>query len=128
MLITNFMYCENVREESGKPVIINPLLMLVPYSVPSNYSFFVTVGIHDLPKKGVDIEFTFKDLNDMKLMESSFNIPPVKDMPEKEKAAVQINVGFQNLLLKEVGIYKTVINVPGVLNQEFPIEVIPNVK
>lgn len=129
MKIVNFAYCTNVKEENGTTVIINPLTMITPYSVPTNYSFFVTFGLYDLPINESDQHISIKILSPSggEVANENFNIPNI-DIPKGEKAGVQLNIALQNVVLKERGSYKTVVTTNGVCLGEFFIEVIPNAK
>lgn len=128
MLITNFSYCEMMREEMGKNVIVNPFTMLVPYSVPTNFSFFITIGVHDIPQSGAKFQFEFISPSGEKILAQEFSIPQVVNLSDQDKAGVQLNMGLQNVILKETGVYKTTLSHEGILLGEYPIEVIPSVK
>lgn len=129
MKIVNFAYCANMKDENGTTIVINPLTMITPYSIPTNYSFFVTFGLYDLPnhKSNQVINIEILSPSGESVVTERFNLPNIS-IPEGEKAGVQLNVALQNIILKEKGVYKTIVSFENENLGEFSIEVIPNVK
>lgn len=130
MFVANYVYSESMREENGKPVIINPLTMICPFAVPTNYSFYFSVGVQDIPINGeVKLLFQFLDPSGQKVLEQLFTLPNIPDSSlNGGKAGIQINVALQNVVLKQSGVYTTKLSCNDDVLGEFPIEVIPNGK
>lgn len=125
MEIVSFTYCEDVQNnECGKSVIIAPIQMLTPVSLPTNYSFTVSFGIYDIPKDGFEIRLDFFDSEENAISENKMMFPPIDEkevLDIDSPLGVQINMGFRNLIFRNEGKYISKIYLNGELYGEYPI-------
>lgn len=125
MEIVSFTYCEDVQNnECGKSVIIAPIQMLTPVSLPTNYSFTVSFGIYDIPKDGFEIRLDFFDSEENAISENKMMFPPIDEkevLDIDSPLCVQINMGFRNLIFRNEGKYISKIYLNGELYGEYPI-------
>lgn len=106
MLLTSFTYCERVEANPEAYVIINPLPVVLLPAVPSLYSFNVSIGLADLAS-AIGSKLELKILNSQK--QQVFSMSTLVPNNPENKDGMVLNAIINNLLIKEEGIYTTVI-------------------
>ena len=132
--ISSFIYCDNITIEMTQhgPVhrIMNPIQVLNPIALPSNYSFAIACNIAGLELEaeyklrivfsGPDGEI-LKDTNDIPV-----KLPKVGD--KEKKGFMQFNLDFRNVVLRKADLYTTKVYINGKLFGEYKIDVIASGK
>jgi|GEM_PF-897665 len=122
--VTSFMICDSIQQQPLPTLdnpnntvfhLINPLQVLVPYSIPGMYSFSISIGLNEFD---TDIAHTL-DLyfmtphNDPVSSLTSIQIPSfpenIQNIP-KEYRSIFFNTDLRNVVIKEAGIYKIKID------------------
>lgn len=128
--ISSFIYCDSIQPEMTpqgiRQQITNPLQVLKPIALPSNYSFAVSFCVNDFP---IDSENTVRVLFESpskKIVNDTndfiFKLP-VQQNNQDFLSAMQFNLDFRNLVLEESGIYSTIVLFNGERIGEFKISV-----
>ena len=112
--ISSFTYCDSIQTEmtpqGPRNQIVNPLQMLAPIAIPSNYSFAIAcniAGFDATKENSVRIQFISPSgqvLNDTG--EVKFQLP-VEQLKLDKLGVMQFNLDMRNLVLREVGVYST---------------------
>ena len=129
--ISSFTYCDSIQTEmtpqGPRNQIVNPLQMLAPIAIPSNYSFAIAcniAGFDATKENSVRIQFISPSgqvLNDTG--EVKFQLP-VEQLKLDKLGVMQFNLDMRNLVLREVGVYSTKVLVNGEHIGEYKIQVI----
>lgn len=123
MKIISFVYCERIVQENQNLNIINPLNMIVPINMPTNYSFSISIGLYDIPaNQAHNLKIELLSPSDEMIFEmpGEFKV----DNDTEEKNAAQLNIDINNQVFKEYGEYKTKVYINGDVLGEYPIEVV----
>lgn len=124
MKIISFVYCERIVQENQNLSIVNPLTMIVPINMPTNYSFSISIGLYDIPvNQNHTIKVELIDPNG----EVVFEMPgdfKVENESLEEKTGAQFNIDINNQVFKEYGEYKTQVIINNEPLGEYPIEVV----
>lgn len=129
--ITSFVYCDNIQPEITPQGVVghrilNPLQVLSPISLPSNYSFAISFCVNELENDSentIRVQFLspsnsiVNDTNEIKFM------APVQQGSQNSLSRMQFNLDFRNLVLYESGTYKTIVFFNGNPIGEFKIPV-----
>lgn len=128
--ISSFTYCDSIQTEitpqGAKPQIVNPLQVLTPIALPSNYSFAVAcniVGFDVYKENSVQIRFVSpsgKVINDTN--EIKFQMPK-EQIKHNRPSVMQFNLDMRNVVLEEDGIYATQVFMNGEKIGEYKIAV-----
>lgn len=118
--ISSFTYCDSIQTEftpqGPKPQIVNPLQVLAPIAIPSNYSFSVACNLAGFDaKKENAIRICFVSpsgevINDTQ--EIKFKIPDDQIKVDKP-AMMQFNLDMRNVAIRETGVFSTKVYVNG---------------
>lgn len=134
-IITTFMYSEGTFNEAipnGQRLhIVSPLLNLIPAFIPGTLSFSVNFGILDIDmEKEHNIQLKFvNSSNEEDVIVDTNEIPfPIVNDPQMielppDMRGIMINVGFQNVVFRTEGTYKTIVYFDGESLGEYPIKV-----
>lgn len=133
--ITTFMYSEGTVHEqipNGQRLhIVSPLITFRPIFVPGTFSFSVNVGILDIDiekEHTLQIKFLSPLDSDAPVVDSGViplprNVDPTLYEIPPEMRGLMLNLGFQNVIFRTEGIYKTEVIFDGDILGEFPIHV-----
>lgn len=115
--ITNFLYCMNAVTNEKEANILGVLSAITPEYIPGTFSFGVFCSILDLQKGTHVIKMQFKNpdgevLVDINGLVPCDNINP-SNLPQ-EHLGINISTGWQNVVLKKSGLYKTIVSVDDV--------------
>lgn len=115
--ISNFLYCMNAVTNDNEANILGVLTAITPEYIPGTFSFGVFCSILDLNTGNHSVQMQFISPDEEVLVniegvipcntENPFNLPP-------EQVGINISTGWQNVILKKSGLYKTVVKVDGV--------------
>lgn len=96
-----------ISHPDGKPKIINPLPMIVPVGIPSNFSFYISVGLYDI-KSEESINIKIQLINPEKNIEFDFDIPLDGEKLESEYVigSTVLNLNCKNVELRFEGNYE----------------------
>lgn len=129
--ISSFIYCDSIQTEitpqGPKPQIVNPLQVLAPIAIPSNYSFAVAcnlAGFNTEIENCVRLQFVSPS---QQVIYDTGNINfkiPIEQLQAGKPAAMQFNLDLRNLVLRECGLYSTKVYFNSNLIGEYKIEVI----
>lgn len=128
--VSSFTYCDSIQTEitpqGAKAQIVRPLQVLMPVSLPSNYSFAIACNIagFDVHKENsVQIRFVSpsrKVINDTN--EIKFQMPKEQIKPNRP-SVMQFNLDMRNIVLEEEGIHVTEVLMNGEKIGEYKIAV-----
>lgn len=128
--ISSFTYCDNITIEMTQqgPVhrIMNPIQVLNPIALPSNYSFAISCNIAGLKlEEEYKLRIVFSD-PDGKIVKDTNDIPVKlpKVQDNDEKGFMQFNLDFRNIVLRKADLYTTKVYINGKVNGEYKIDVI----
>ena len=129
--ISSFIYCDSIQTEitpqGPKPQIVNPLQVLAPIAIPSNYSFAVAcnlAGFNAEIENCVRLQFVSPS---QQVIYDTGNINfkiPTEQLQAGKPAAMQFNLDLRNLVLRECGLYSTKVYFNSNPIGEYKIEVI----
>lgn len=129
--ISSFIYCDSIQTEitpqGPKPQIVNPLQVLAPIAIPSNYSFAVAcnlAGFNAEIENCVRLKFVSPS---QQVIYDTGNINfkiPTEQLQAGKPAAMQFNLDLRNLVLRECGLYSTKVYFNSNPIGEYKIEVI----
>lgn len=134
-----FVYSESVSQvptpQGMKIAVVSPLLFLAPPITPSAYSFGITFGIIGLDitiKHNVKITFVNCTDHSNTFIIQDGELPPMPVVPgvkapDRDKGIIGSLVA-QNILLRNSGEYKTIIEVDGDVISEHTIDVVPQLQ
>ena len=118
--ISSFTYCDSIQTEftpqGPKPQIVNPLQILAPIAIPSNYSFSVACNLAGFDvRKENSIRICFVSpsgevINDTQ--EIKFSIPN-EQIKEDMPGMMQFNLDMRNVPIRETGVFSTKVYVNG---------------
>ena len=131
--ISSFVYCDNIQQSmtaDNKPMthIFNPLQVLSPVALPSNFSFSIMCNV-----SGFEIEqeniFNLQFISPTnEVLQNTGDIP--LRMPqemvvqEKKPNAMQMCMDFRNVVIREYGDHTTIIRMNNEIIGEFKIPVV----
>lgn len=129
--ISSFIYCDNIQIEmtpqGPRHQVVNPLQVLSPVSIPSNYSFSIACNVagFDVTKENrVRVCFLAPSGNMVNdTGEIKFQIPQEQIKPNRPNV-MQLNLDMRNVVLKEEGLYSTNVYVNGEEIGNYKISVI----
>lgn len=129
--ISSFTYCDSIQTEmtphGPRHQIVNPLQVLAPIAVPGNYSFSIAchiAGFDTEKENSIEIKFlspkkeVIYQTGDVK-----FQIPK-EHIKTNEATVMQFNIDMRNIVLRECGLYDTVIYFNGNQLGNYKIQVI----
>ena len=129
--ISSFIYCDSIQTEitpqGPKPQIVNPLQVLAPIAIPSNYSFAVACNLAGFNAEIENcVRLQFVSPSQQVIYDTSninFKIP-TEQLQAGKPAAMQFNLDLRNLVLRECGLYSTKVYFNSNPIGEYKIEVI----
>ena len=112
--VSSFVFCDSIQEQmtpkGPQYQIINPLQVLTPVAIPSNYSFSVACNIAGFkPQQEHYVSIVFYSPDGVECARPvdniRFNIPPVTENSAQVKVPViSINIDLRNVVLRQTGI------------------------
>jgi hypothetical protein len=114
--ITNFIYCMSANTSDIEANALGILSAITPEYVPGSFSFSVLCSIVDIENGTHNIAMKFLNPSGDILVNIDCSVPYEKisetNLPN-EYLGINISSNWQNVVLKESGLYKTVVNVDG---------------
>ena len=113
--ISSFIYCDSFQTEftpeGPRYQIVNPLQVLTPITVPSNYSFCISCNLAGFdPSVENDIQFQFFSPTNQVVYDTSIKFKiPEEQLREGKPATMQFNMDLRNLVIRELGLHYTKI-------------------
>ncbi|WP_415967735.1 DUF6941 family protein [Faecalitalea cylindroides] len=127
--IVSFIYCDKIQQKivNGQlqPQVVQPLSILSPINIPSNYSFSIVCafnGINVNEKNTLEVRF----LSPIKRIVGStgkINLEVDDKNNKASSVSMTFNLDFHNIILSEEGEYTTEIDLNGTLLGSYSIEV-----
>lgn len=112
--IGHIVICEEVMTANdGSPLLAKPLPMLIPISIPSNYSFSISVGLFNLkPNSSYKLNIQFKSTNSIMVNHNlNVEVPREPNMPSDTLAFSVFNVNCKNIVLPNEGDYEIEVTI-----------------
>lgn len=127
--IVSFIYCDKIQQKiiNGQlqPQVVQPLSILSPINIPSNYSFSIVCtfnGLNVNEKNTLEVRF----LSPIKKIVGSTGKINLEIDDKNNKASsvsMTFNLDFHNIILSEEGEYTTEIDLNDTLLGSYSIEV-----
>lgn len=132
--ISSFVYCDNIQQQGVQPngnsimQILNPLQVIKPIALPSNFSFSVMCIVSGFETQEEHLfNLIFKSPSG-EVLQNTGDIPikiPQEIVGNSKKLnAVQICMDFRNVVIKEYGDHVAEISINGNTIGKFMIPVI----
>lgn len=133
--ITTFMYSEGTLHEpipNGQRLhVVSPLITFTPVFIPGTMSFSVTIGLLDIDiekEHTLQLKFISPILDEDAVIDTGVvdvprNIDPSMFELPPDMRGIILNLGFQNVVFRHEGIYKTQVFFDGDSLGEYPIQV-----
>lgn len=115
--IVNFIYCMNSNTSDTETNAMGIMSAITPEYVPGAFSFSVLCSIVDLENGNHNINMQFINPKGTILVNVDGNIPYEQNKETnlpKEYLGINISTNWQNVVLEESGLYKTIVKVDGV--------------
>ena len=130
--VSSFAYCDSIQTEmtpqGPRPQIVNPLQVLMPVAVPSNYSFCISCNVAGFDDVSVEnrvrVCFVAPSGKIVKDTDEIVFKVPLDQIKQTVPNAMQFNLQLQNVVLRETGIYTTEVYANGEKIGEYKIQVI----
>lgn len=114
--VNNFIYCLNSNTNEVEANALGVLSAITPEYVPGTFSFSILCSILDLEEGNHDISIQFIDPSEDVLVniEGTTTYKKTKDtnLP-KEYLGINISSNWQNVVLKESGVYYSRVAIDG---------------
>lgn len=109
--IGHIIVCDEASESNeGVPILIKPLPMLRPISIPSNFSFSISVGFYNLVlSKNFEFTLQFISPRDEVIFEHKIIFEADEASIENEKFFRVLNLNCKNIELNVIGDYKVLV-------------------
>lgn len=128
--VSSFIYCDNLQQNATDSGIqttpVNPIQVLLPVSIPGNYSFAIACNISDIdPKKDKSVSILFID-PDGKAVSPELNAKidfPAEMTSQNDDCNLQLTLDLRNVIFMKEGIYSTVVKVGAKKIGEYRIRV-----
>lgn len=106
--IVSFICCNNINEQNGAPVIIAPMQFIAVPFFPTNFTFFVSLGLKGIDISSSVVSVIIKSPENQEISRINSPIPDlmgIEGLNINMPIGIQINLEFRNIVIPSAGNY-----------------------